>query len=51
MKLKKVAYNMDFTVYLDIYFMLDTAEVASSSRALRMNGSYTILTSCHPKLT
>ena len=34
MKLEKVAYNMDYTVYLDIYFMLDTAKVASSSLAL-----------------
>ena len=33
MKLEKVAYNMDYTVYLDIYFMLDTAKVVSSSLA------------------
>ena len=32
MKLQKVACNTDYTVYLDIYFMLDTAKVASSSR-------------------
>ena len=34
-KLEKVAYNMDYTVYLDIfvYFMLDTAKVVSSSLA------------------
>ena len=34
MKLEKVAYNMDYTAYLDIYFMLDTAKVVSSSLAL-----------------
>ena len=34
MKIEKVAYNMDHTVYLDIYFMLDTAKVVSSSLAL-----------------
>ena len=34
MKLEKVAYNMDYTVYLGIYFMLDTAKVVSSSLAL-----------------
>ena len=32
MKLQKVACNTDYTVYLDIYFMIDTAKVASSSR-------------------
>ena len=34
MKLEKVAYNNAYIVYLDIYFMLDTAKVASSSLAL-----------------
>ena len=35
MKLEKVAYNMDYMVYLDIYFMVDTAKVASSRLAQR----------------
>ena len=34
MKLEKVAYNMDYTVYLAIYFMLDTVKVVWSSMAL-----------------
>ena len=37
MKLEKVAYNMDYTVYLDIYFTLDTAKVASSSLAFTLS--------------
>ena len=39
MKFEKIAYNMDYTVYLDIYFMLDTAKVASSSLALSLKRS------------
>ena len=34
LKLEKVAYNMNYTVYLDVYFILDTVEVLSSSLAL-----------------
>ena len=33
---KIVACNTDYTVYLDIYFKLDTAEVVSSSRHLKV---------------
>ena len=49
MKLQKVAYNMDYTVdlYLDIYFMLDTAKVASSSLALSKTVTDTDVDHCN----
>ena len=39
--LEKVAYNMDKTVYFDIYFMIDTAKVVSCSLVLMVMHSRT----------